>query len=109
LRGRVTMLPAAIKPGLTAHVERVRKQHEADLRHGAGWVELPGSLARKYPSAGGPAAHLTACVAALSCDASQDNAASGHRGDRKAMETKTSRKSPGSAVALHGTTRLLNA
>ncbi|PYM15956.1 MAG: integron integrase [Candidatus Rokuibacteriota bacterium] len=51
-KDRVTMLPAAIKPGLIAHVERVRKQHEADLRHGAGWVELPGALARKYPNAG---------------------------------------------------------
>jgi hypothetical protein len=24
----------------------------ADLRHGAGWVELPGALARKYANAG---------------------------------------------------------
>ena len=31
---------------------RVREQHHADLRHGAGWVELPGALMRKYPNAG---------------------------------------------------------
>ena len=36
----------------SAHIERVREQHQADLRHGAGWVELPGALTRKYPNAG---------------------------------------------------------
>ncbi|MGH7356524.1 MAG: integron integrase [Candidatus Rokuibacteriota bacterium] len=51
-KDRVTMLPAAVKGALAAHVERVRGQHQADLRHGAGWVELPGALARKYPNAG---------------------------------------------------------
>jgi len=30
----------------------VRRQHDDDLSHGAGWVELPGALARKYPHAG---------------------------------------------------------
>ncbi len=29
-----------------------REQHHADLRQGAGWVELPWALARKYPNAG---------------------------------------------------------
>src|SRR2546422_9728734 len=47
-----TMLPAAVKTELLAHLERVREQHQADLGHGAGWVGLPGSLLRKYPSAG---------------------------------------------------------
>ena len=51
-KDRVTMLPAAIKSALAAHIERVREQHQADLRHEAGWVELPGALARKYPNAG---------------------------------------------------------
>ena len=51
-KDRPTMLPAAVKTELLAHLERVREQHQADLRHGAGWVELPGSLLRKYPSAG---------------------------------------------------------
>jgi len=49
---RVTMLPAAVKTALTAHLEGAREQHQADLRHGAGWVELPGALLRKYPTAG---------------------------------------------------------
>ena len=46
------MLPAAVKAVPVAHLERVRRQHEGDLRHGAGWVELPGALLRKYPNAG---------------------------------------------------------
>jgi integron integrase len=51
-RDRVTMLPAAVKPDLVRHLEMVKRQHQADLRHGAGWVELPWALARKYPIAG---------------------------------------------------------
>ena len=51
-KDRVTMLPAAVKTSLAAHLQAARLQHEADLRHGAGWVELPWALARKYPNAG---------------------------------------------------------
>jgi integron integrase len=51
-RDRVTMLPGAVKADLAKHLEVVRAQHEADLRQGAGWVELPWALARKYPNAG---------------------------------------------------------
>jgi integron integrase len=51
-KDRVTMLPAAVKPALVAHIQHVREQHQTDLRHGAGWVELPGALVRKYPHAG---------------------------------------------------------
>jgi integrase len=51
-KDRVTMLPAAVKIALIAHLERAREQHQADLRHGAGWVELPNALTRKYPNAG---------------------------------------------------------
>ena len=51
-KDRVTMLPAAAKATLTAHLARAREQHQADLRYGAGWVELPNALARKYPNAG---------------------------------------------------------
>ena len=32
-------------------LERVRRLHERDVASGAGWVELPGSLGRKYPNA----------------------------------------------------------
>jgi integron integrase len=51
-KDRVTMLPAAVKTALALHLAGAREQHQADLRHGAGWVELPGALLRKYPNAG---------------------------------------------------------
>ena len=51
-RDRVTMLPDAVKPALAHHLESVKRQHGADLAHGAGWVELPWALGRKYPNAG---------------------------------------------------------
>ena len=51
-KDRVTMLPAAVRADLARHLEHVRKQHQVDLRQGAGWVELPWALARKYPNAG---------------------------------------------------------
>jgi integron integrase len=50
-KDRVTMLPLSIKAVLDEHLERVRAQHERDLATGAGWVELPGALA-KLPNAG---------------------------------------------------------
>jgi site-specific recombinase XerC len=46
------MLPATLGVDLAAHLEHVREQHRRDLSQGAGWVELPDSLARKVPSAG---------------------------------------------------------
>lgn len=51
-KDRVTMLPAAVRRDLPKRLEVVRDQHEADIRAGAGWVELPWALARKYPRAG---------------------------------------------------------
>ena len=51
-KDRVTMLPATVKAELATHLEAVRGQHQADLRNGAGWIELPWALARKYPDAG---------------------------------------------------------
>jgi integron integrase len=51
-KDRVTMLPAAVRRDLAKHLEAVRDQHETDIRAGAGWVELPWALARKYPRAG---------------------------------------------------------
>jgi len=51
-KDRVTMLPAAVKAGLARHLDGVRRQHELDVERGAGWVELPDALRRKYPSAG---------------------------------------------------------
>jgi integron integrase len=51
-KDRVTVLPAVARQALTRHLLKVKRQHEADLAFGAGWVELPWALARKYPNAG---------------------------------------------------------
>ena len=51
-KDRVTMLPGIAKAGLLEHLEDVRAQHRHDLATGAGWVELPTALMRKYPNAG---------------------------------------------------------
>ncbi len=50
-RDRVTVLPAQLAPTLRAHLERVERQHRADVEGNAGYVALPGALARKYPNA----------------------------------------------------------
>ena len=51
-KDRATMLPVSIQSELTAHLERVRTQHQRDQAEHLGWVELPGALAKKLPSAG---------------------------------------------------------
>ncbi len=51
-KDRVTMLPATLKLAIARHLDRVRRLHELDLARGAGWVELPGALGRKYRNAG---------------------------------------------------------
>jgi integron integrase len=51
-KDRVTVLPAVVKADLQQHLRRVKRLHEQDVVKGAGWVELPDALARKYPSAG---------------------------------------------------------
>jgi integron integrase len=51
-KDRTTMLPAVAKPDLVRHLAGVRAQHQGDLIAGAGWVELPTALNRKYPHAG---------------------------------------------------------
>jgi len=50
-KDRVTMLPVAVKERLVAHLGRVRRLHDADLRAGFGHVALPDALAQKYPNA----------------------------------------------------------
>jgi integron integrase len=51
-KDRITMLPDGLVAPLRVHLGEVRAQHDADLRQGAGWVELPDALGRKYPNAG---------------------------------------------------------
>jgi len=50
-KDRITMLPAAVEPALAEHLAAVREQHVRDLERGAGFVELPDALERKYPGA----------------------------------------------------------
>ena len=50
-KDRITTLPQAVAPVLQEHVKRVRKVHDQDLQDGAGRVQLPHALARKYPNA----------------------------------------------------------
>lgn len=50
-KDRVTVLPATLRGALRAHLERVRRQHAADVAAGGGRAELPGALERKAPSA----------------------------------------------------------
>jgi len=51
-RDRVTLLQASARDPLARQIDRVQRQHAADLHAGSGWVELPLALARKYPQAG---------------------------------------------------------
>ena len=51
-RGTVSLeLPERIATPLWSHVQKVARQHVADVRRGLGAVRLPGALARKYPNA----------------------------------------------------------
>ena len=51
-KDRTTMLPTMAKADLAGHLAAVRAQHQRDLATGAGWVELPTALARKYAHGG---------------------------------------------------------
>lgn len=48
-KDRITMLPQTLKAELRRHISEVRLLHEKDLSRGAGKVDLPTALARKYP------------------------------------------------------------
>jgi len=51
-KDRVTMLPRGLEAALVAQLQRSRQLWEKDVQGGAGWVEIPEALARKYPRAG---------------------------------------------------------
>jgi integron integrase len=51
-RDRRTMVPVFLVEALRKQVARVAELHREDLSTGAGEVNLPGALARKYPKAG---------------------------------------------------------
>ncbi len=50
-KDRITLLPLKSSKPLSEHIERVRKQHQKDLDKGAGSVQLPYAIERKYPRA----------------------------------------------------------
>ena len=50
-KDRVTVLPSSLDGPLRAQLDRVRRQHQRDIAHGLGSVELPDALERKYPRA----------------------------------------------------------
>jgi len=49
-RDRVTTLPESLVEPIRAQLAAAHAQHQADLRQGAGNVELPDALRRKYPN-----------------------------------------------------------
>jgi integron integrase len=51
-KDRLTILPGVVREALAQRLQSVKHLLEADLTRGAGWVELPWALARKYPNAG---------------------------------------------------------
>lgn len=50
-KDRITLLPEKIVAPLQAHLKKVRKIHDKDLRMGYGIVYMPYALERKYPNA----------------------------------------------------------
>jgi len=50
-KDRVTVVPEGLMGPLIEHLARAHLQHQDDVRRGAGYVELPYALARKYPNA----------------------------------------------------------
>lgn len=50
-KDRLTMLPTAAESRLREHLDEVRFIHARDLRRGAGRVDIPGALIKKYPKA----------------------------------------------------------
>ena len=50
-KDRMTLLPANLVSPLQEHLRSVAQQHHTDLQMGAGYVELPEALSRKYPNA----------------------------------------------------------
>jgi integron integrase len=50
-KDRMTLIPARLVDPLKTHLERIRRQHEAERRGCAGFVDLPHALGEKYPSA----------------------------------------------------------
>lgn len=50
-KDRVTLLPQLLRAKLQSHLRERWRLHQRDLKSGAGFVELPHALAKKYPNA----------------------------------------------------------
>lgn len=50
-KDRVTVLPSSLPPALQSHLQRVHALWEGDCAAGRSGVQMPESLARKYPNA----------------------------------------------------------
>ena len=50
-KDRMALLPNQLRQPLTEHLRDVAQMREGDLAAGAGYVQLPGALAEKYPNA----------------------------------------------------------
>ncbi|HEY0710725.1 MAG TPA: integron integrase [Polyangia bacterium] len=50
-KDRRTMIPESLIRPLQDHLRAMKRVHEEDIAMGAGFVDLPDALARKYPSA----------------------------------------------------------
>ena len=50
-KDRMALLPNQLRQPLTEHLRDVAQTRERDLAAGAGYVQLPGALAEKYPNA----------------------------------------------------------
>ncbi|HXI04044.1 MAG TPA: integron integrase [Candidatus Saccharimonadales bacterium] len=50
-KDRMAVLPQSIQADLEKHMARARTQHLRDLERGAGYVEVPEAIGRKYPAA----------------------------------------------------------
>jgi integron integrase len=51
-KDRITLVPALLLDDLNRHLEFEKRRHDRDRARGAGRVELPGRLGKKYPNAG---------------------------------------------------------
>jgi integron integrase len=51
-KDRVAIIPERLVEPLRAHLRRAQRLYQTDLAEGAGWVETPDALSRKYPNAG---------------------------------------------------------
>lgn len=50
-KDRPAILPRTVEEDLSRHMDKMKLQHARDRKHGAGYVEIPTALAKKYTNA----------------------------------------------------------